>query len=134
MGIAVGLMPAFRAVDGAGRLNRGIKVKGIVRNIGIIAHDVQFTQALRADDLILAVDEHLGAEVHLLTAFGTGVIHIVVLFGCKGSALRANLAKTVPNYDEKSALRVTNRQEMQVYCRKLFATFDFILTFATVLD
>jgi hypothetical protein len=56
------------------------------------------------------------------------------LFGCKGSALRANLAKTVPNYDEKPALRVTNRQEMQVYCRKLFATFDFILTFATVLD
>ena len=105
-----------------------------MRNIGIIPHDVQFTQALRADDLILAVDEHLGAEVHLFTAFGTGIVHIVVLFGCKGTELRANLAKTVPNYDEKPVLRVTNRQEMQVYCRKLFATFDFILTFATVLD
>ena len=48
-------------------------------NIGIVAHDVQLAQALRADDLIFAVDEHLGAQVHFLAAFGTGIVHIVVL-------------------------------------------------------
>ena len=28
---------------------------------------------------VFTVDEHLGAQVHLLTAFGTGIVHIAVL-------------------------------------------------------
>jgi hypothetical protein len=51
----------------------------LVRDIGIIPHNLQFTQALGADDLILAIDEHLGAQLHLLAVFGTGVIHIARL-------------------------------------------------------
>jgi hypothetical protein len=67
------------ATDGLGRLDARVEVERVVRDIGIIAHNVQFAQALGADDLIFTVDEHLGAQVHLLTAFGTGIVHIAVL-------------------------------------------------------
>ena len=56
-------------------------------DLSIVTHDLQFTQALGADDLVVAVDEHLGAQVHLFTAFGTCIVHIVVLLGYKGSAI-----------------------------------------------
>ena len=44
-----------------------------------------------ADDLVIAVDEQLGTQVHLLAAFGTGVYHNrwSVLFLCKVSDLCA---------------------------------------------
>jgi hypothetical protein len=48
---------------------------------------------LGADDLVVAVDEHLGAQVHLFTAFGTGVVHIVILLGYKGSVIMSKACK-----------------------------------------
>jgi len=56
-------------------MDAGVEIEIPVGDVGIITHDMQLGQALRADNLILAVDEHLGAEVHLLAALGTDVLH-----------------------------------------------------------
>ena len=77
-------------------------------NISIVAHDLQLAQALGADDLIVAVDEHLGAQVHLLAAFGTGIVHIVVLLGYKGSVIWCKPCKN------RAELLLTNCDRMSV--------------------
>jgi hypothetical protein len=54
-----------------------------VRDVGVIAHYLQCAQALRTYHLVVAVDEHLGGQVHLLAAFWTGIYHIVAGFIAK---------------------------------------------------
>lgn len=70
-----GFVTALGTVDGARGLDGGVQLEFLVGNVGIVTDDLQLAQALRADDLVVAVDEHLGAQVHLFTAFGTGVYH-----------------------------------------------------------
>ena len=76
VGIAAHLTSALGTVDGLRGLHCGIQLKALVGDIGIVAHDLQFRTALGTGDLVLAVDEGLDVEVHLLAAFGTGVVHI----------------------------------------------------------
>ena len=75
VGASARFMPALGTVNGARGLDGGIQFKVLVGDIGIVTHNVQLAQALWADDLIIAVDEHLGTQVHLFATFGTGIVH-----------------------------------------------------------
>ena len=68
-------MSALGAIEGVRRFHRAVKFQTVMRDVGIIAYDLQLAQTLWSDDLVLAIDEYLRAQVHLLAAFWTGVLH-----------------------------------------------------------
>jgi hypothetical protein len=84
---------ALGTIDGVRGLDGSVQVKRVLWNVGIVAYNLQLAQALGADDPVVAVNEHLGAQVHLFAAFGTGVYHnrlLLLLKSCISSGCCKN--------------------------------------------